>query len=51
MQATIDELSKKTLGSYVKKASQERGHSAGVALGQTSGSGKQTHADVKATRR
>ena len=46
MQTTIAELSKKTLGSYVKKASQERG-SAGVALGQTSASGKQTHTDVK----
>lgn len=46
MQATIDELSKKTLGSYVKKASVDKSN-AGITLGQTSASGKQTQADVQ----
>jgi hypothetical protein len=46
MKATIDELSKKTLGSYVKKASVDKSN-AGITLGQTSASGKQTQADVQ----
>jgi len=42
----IDELSKKTMGSYVKKASVDKSN-AGITLGQTSASGKQTQADVQ----
>ena len=42
----IDERSKKTMGSYVKKASVDKSN-AGITLGQTSASGKQTQADVQ----
>ena len=46
MQSVVNELSKKTLGSYVKKASVDKSN-AGITLGQTSASGKQTQADVQ----
>jgi len=42
----IDELSKGTLGRYVKKASVDKSNT-GITLGQTSASGKQTQADVQ----
>ena len=46
MKATLDELSKNTLGSYIRKAAVDKGN-ASIELGRTAGSGKQTHADVK----
>ena len=46
IKATIDELSKKTLGSYVKKASDRCEVDAGMALQRTADVKNQTRADV-----
>ena len=44
--ATVNELSKKTLGDYIRKAAVDKGN-ASIELGRTAGSGRQTQADVR----